>query len=197
MNKKKVLIIVGIILALCIIGFSVYKIVETTNTVNKDNEVEENNKEKTKKEDNSNKNNFEYNAEINTNDFDYDSMSSDIKTQLQDNEVNAYIVTCKNEGDVSSPNFVTNYQLISNDSFDTTITKLKGSTSYNENITASFMCPEYSYLIGKVENNAVVSKIMTLNYNHNKMLIVGYDGIGYAFKYDTDDEIENFIHDLK
>ncbi len=164
--------------------------------VNKDENVKENeNKEDTKDETSLDKEEIVDNSSDNVDKvtyFDYDKVEKNVLEEVQAHSYKYYLTTCKTEEDGK---FQSTLKDVGADSFLKIIQKLKTSIRYESNITASFFCPAYSYQIGIKKDDHVEEKVFSLDYANNpKILIVGYQGVGYAFYFDS--EVSGFLESL-
>ncbi len=163
-------------------------------------------RDKLVKDDNKDNNNVPVKA--NELDFDFDAMETALKSKLQNGQFKAVKISCTStpgpEGEL--PIITNTGKIISNDSIDTIVNKLKNADSLEKNITSSWigecMPKSVAYIISvndKPESNEFQSnKIFTLYYaDDTSNILVGYEGIGYSFNYDNSEEINNFIESLK
>lgn len=177
-NKSTILIILILVI---LIGVGVWFLV--ANPFAKDNKESNNQNNQENKDKN----------EPAKNDFDFASMEVKLKELLNTNK--EQIVLCNSMG--NTPSAV--YNTLANakkDSISLIINKLKEASSYEE-ATFSFMgCSKnnISYVIG----NGIYDGEFSLYYGDGeKVLLIGYDNKGYAFRYDNTNDINGFIESLK
>lgn len=186
-NKQFVYLIV--IVVICVIGFVGYKILNQDQKVSKE-ETNENISTSSEEE-----NNQQKEDEIN---IDYDALESEIINKMnKDSNMKAYLSTCKNNGTPAEPDFQTNDMVLSTNAVHTVIEKLKTAISI-EKVPTSLFCPEYTFLIINDLNSDNAEKLMSVNYANNKsMLLVGIKEDGYVFHFASENELDNFLEELK
>ncbi len=93
---------------------------------------------------------------------------------------------------------------VQKDNIDTIINKLKTANYIDKDITYSWVgCPPksitYHVSVNSTDLNDVKSnKVFSLNYADSEdILLVGYNNKGYAFHFNSSEEIANFIESLK
>lgn len=209
MERKKwciVFIIVVVLFIICSIGFT-FLSSKTLEKKHQEDTVEEDTlKEDTKEEDS----NMELSSEKRNTDetiheqannvtpFNYDEVEANVLKTVQEHSYQYYLITCedKRNPNEKDPDFQSTLHEAGTDSFTKIIEKLKSSIRYESNITASFFCPKYDYRIGRAKDDYVEESIFSLNYaNDSKVLIVGYQGVGYAFYFE--DEVRGFLESLQ
>ena len=153
-------------------------------------------KEEEKKEEN--KNNL---------DFDFNAMENTLNSQLQSGQYQAVKISCTStpgpEGEL--PTVIDTGTRISNESFNTIVGKLKTAQSVDKNVTAGWigecMPKSVAYIISVNDNPASNefqnNKIFTLYYlDAAPTLLISYEGVGYAFNFNSFADIDNFIETL-
>jgi uncharacterized protein YxeA len=204
MNKNKTLFIIVVILLILVIslgGFIYHNKVLKNNNGAKQTE---NNKEKidrdTIKKDNTTNDNS---ANL---DFDFNELANRLHSFVQKDNITTFLCKC-NEKTIyenEPPEIECINTIVSNDTIDTIINKLKTAKSVDNMVTYSWLgCPPNSitYYVSVISEdiNEVHSKnIFSLNYADAKdLLLVGYNNDGHAFKFNSNEEISNFIESLK
>ena len=197
-DKKKTIIIVNVIVLVTILlclgitylnyNHSLYKI----DKHNKNNELTNNKKDKIDS------------SESNLN-FDFDGVTAKVNNLVQTNNYSSMVIKCSNVS--SNPNLPpeTKNEVVgvSNETFNTVIAKLKEASSVETTTASWFGCPPnnityhvsvYNTDFGQVKTNEVFS----LSYaNSDTVLLVSYENDGYAFRYENESSINNFIESLK
>ena len=140
-------------------------------------------------------------------DFDFDAMQKDLQGKLQSGSYKANRLSCTEtpapEGEL--PIIDSQRTLVSDGTIEIVIDKLKTAKSLDKNVTAGWIGECYprstAYIISvdsevntdEFQNN----KVFTLYYaDADNILLVGYEGIGYAFNFESSEEINNFIESL-
>ena len=190
-RKGKIFIIV-IILVIVIVCISYYKII---NNSNKQAESSNN----TDKEEEEDKNN---NTKV---DFDFDELENALYSSIQKEEIVPFISKCESKvSNTDEPPKIELYNTeVSSNTINTIINKLKTATSIEQEITYSwFGCPPkaitYYISVNSTNKEAIYNQtVFSLNYaNANNILLVQYKKKGYAFHFNSDEEINNFIETL-
>lgn len=130
--------------------------------------------------------------------FHYDEVEKNVLKEVQEHSYGYYFITCEDKRNPNemNPNFQSTVKEIKADSFPKIIEKLKSSERYESNITFSFFCPKYYYEIGKKKDDHVEEKVFSLFYGTDpKILLVGYQNIGYAFYFKED--VSGFLESLQ
>jgi len=201
-DKKKTIIIVNVIVVVTILlclgitylnyNHSLYKI----DKHNKNNEITNNKTDKKDEKKDNNESNL---------DFDFNGLTTKVNNLIQTNNYSSMIVNCSNVTTNTNQPPVTKNEVVSlsNDSFNTVISKLKEASSVESTTASWFGCPPnnityhvsvFNTDFGQVKTNEVFS----LSYaNSDAVLLVGYENNGYAFRYDDASKINNFIESLK
>lgn len=139
-------------------------------------------------------------------DFDFNELSNTLHSSIKNQNYFSLLCKCSEIASVDGGPPSANYDvsIISSDAIDTIVKKLKSAKSLEKNITYSwFGCPPNSityYVSGNNSNNEAIhtNKVFSLNYaNADNILLVGYNKTGYAFSFNSSDEIKNFIENLK
>lgn len=195
-NNKLVMIIICIGLLLIGIGVG-YSIVSSSKSDKK-----ESNETNNKDEKNNNFTEFELKGNVydaNGEKFDFESMKSSINELLNNNTAGIYIAKCT---DLSTDEKIeTKYDYIKVDASKLVkiINILKRAESYEKGITFSIMgCPKnnVSLIIGAKDIYGELE--LAINYaDASDTLLVGFEQVGYAFKYDDAKTINEFIENLK
>ena len=199
MYKKKILIIIGFIISVCIIGISVYKIIETSNKVNQDSNGEVLNKNTKIKEDlkiEDEKEETETKKNEVIIDDDLESLKKEI---LNDNNSVINLETCSDNGlkdENGLPKFEKSTINLSNKSLDVILNKLRQSTNV-EVLPTGKTCPSYIFEVTtNIDGNE--SKIMSVMYSDDeKSLLVGIKGTGYVYHYENESDLSNLLETLK
>lgn len=190
-RKGKIFIIV-IILVIVIGCISYYKII---NNSNKQAESSNN----TDKEEEEDKNN---NTKV---DFDFDELENALYSSIQKEEIVPFISKCESKvSNTDEPPKIELYNTeVSSNTINTIINKLKTDTYIEQEITYSwFGCPPkaitYYISVNSTNKEAIYNQtVFSLNYaNANNILLVQYKKKGYAFHFNSDEEINNFIETL-
>lgn len=208
-NKKenKSLIVAVVILSILVIALGGYICYDKVISNNNDEQTESNKNDKVEeKDDNTN------NDDDNTNDnsanlnFDFNELSSTLHSSVQKDNITTFITKCENktvnQGD--PPETEESNIEVSSNTIDTIINKLKTAKSIDKEITYSwFGCPPksitYYISVNSTDNSEVHSqRVFSLNYaNGEDILLVGYNNKGYAFHFNSSEEISGFIESLK
>ena len=180
------------------IGFSLGK--ELSKRDNKNTSKEETPVEDDKKE--------ETPVEVNNNlDFNFEGMANNLKTQLASGGYQAVKLSCTEtpgpEGEL--PTINSTGTRISNESIDVVINKLKTANSIETGVTAGWigecMPKKVAYIISvnddPASNEFQNNKVFNLYYaDDTSILLISYEGIGYAFHFNSSADTDNFIESL-
>lgn len=212
-TKKKVNVIIVIIVILLILilalsGYIYYDKFLSNNSGNKQTE-----KNKKYNDDNvqdskdfEEKENNDNNIIDNSENLDINELASTLHSSVQKDGITTFISSCHSKSVSSGQPPESEYKNteVSINTIDIVIEKLKTATVVDKNITFSwFGCPPKSvtYYVSVNSNDQSEvrkQKIFSLNYADGKdMLLVGYNNEGYAFHFNSSDEISNFIENLK
>ena len=204
-NKELVLVIVILsILVIALGGYICYdKVISNNNDIqtenNKKNNLEE--KDDTTSKDDNNINDNSANL-----DFDFNELSNTLHSSVQKDNITTFISKCieKTTSANEPPETEQTNISVSNNTIDTIINKLKTAKSIDKEITYSwFGCPPksitYYVSINSTDKSEVHSqRVFSLNYAQGEdILLVGYNNKGYAFHYNSSEEISGFIESLK
>lgn len=208
-NKKgnKVLVIAVVILSILVIALGGYicydKVISNNNDEqtesNKNNNVEETNEDANK--DNNNINDNSANL-----DFDFNELSGTLHSSVQKDSITTFISKCveKTTSANEPPETEQNNTEVSNNTIDTIINKLKTAKSIDKEITYSwFGCPPksitYYVSVNSNDQSQVHSqRVFSLNYADGEdILLASYNNKGYAFHFNSSEEINGFIESLK
>lgn len=209
-NKARIILIITLsllVIALCgyiLSGYIGYKknINDKNKTVENSNDKEKDNTKE--KESNDNPNKTTTNNE--THDFDFNELSNTLHSSLEKENMQALVSTCeeKSVDENGIPNTEYKNNVVSKDTVDTIINKLKEAKTIDNNITFSwFGCPpkQIAYYISVNSNDQIQlhsqSKFSLYYANGEDILLVGYNSNGYAFHYNSKEEISNFIESLE
>lgn len=194
-RKGKIFIIV-IILVIVIGCVGYYKIINNSNKQAESSDKQSSNN--TDKEE-GNKNN---NTKV---DFDFDELENTLYSSIQKEEIVPFISKCESKAsNTDEPPKTELYNTeVSSNTINTIINKLKIATSIEQEITYSwFGCPPktitYYISVNSTNKEAIYNQtVFSLNYaNANNILLVQYNKKGYAFHFNSDEEINNFIETL-
>ena len=189
-RKGKIFIIV-IILVIVIVCISYYKIINNSNK-----QAESSNNTDKEEEDKNN------NTKV---DFDFDELENALYSSIQKEEIVPFISKCESKvSNTDEPPKIELYNTeVSSNTINTIINKLKTATSIEQEITYSwFGCPPkaitYYISVNSTNKEAIYNQtVFSLNYaNANNILLVQYKKKGYAFHFNSDEEINNFIETL-
>ena len=189
-RKGKIFIIV-IILVIVIVCISYYKIINNSNK-----QAESSNNTDKEEEDKNN------NTKV---DFDFDELENTLYSSIQKEEIVPFISKCESKvSNTDEPPKIELYNTeVSSNTINTIINKLKTATSIEQEITYSwFGCPPkaitYYISVNGTNKEAIYNQtVFSLNYaNANNILLVQYKKKGYAFHFNSDEEINNFIETL-
>jgi len=204
-NKGLVLAIVILsILVIALGGYICYdKVISNNNDKqtenNKKNNLEE--KEETTSKDDNNINDNSANL-----DFDFNELSNTLHSSVQKDNITTFISKCieKTTSANEPPETEQTNISVSNNTIDTIINKLKTAKSIDKEITYSwFGCPPksitYYVSVNSTDESEVHSqRVFSLNYAQGEdILLVGYNNKGYAFHFNSSEEISDFIESLK
>lgn len=220
-NKKgnKSLIVAVVILSILVIALGGYicydKVISNNNDEqkesNKNNKVEEkddntNNDDDNTNNDDDNTNNDDDNTNDNSVNFDFNELSSTLHSSIQKDNITTFITKCENKtvNQGEPPETEESNIEVSSNTIDTIINKLKTAKSIDKEITYSwFDCPPksitYYISVNSTDKSEVHSqRVFSLNYaNGEDILLVGYNNKGYAFHFNSSEEISGFIESLK
>ncbi len=212
-KNKGLIIVIYVVLFLigCALGYFVSTMVLNDDKSNTKNNTEEKgnnsqveeNKEKEEKEEKENDN-----KELsNISDLDLEKMRTSLHNLVQKEGFKANKLSCTvlpaAEGEL--PNVKSKRTVVSENTIDIIINKLKTAKSIDKYVTASWIGECYpksvAYIISldaEVDTNEFQNnKKFTLYYSDSEnILLVGYEGIGYDFNF-NDGELNNFIEALK
>lgn len=189
-RKGKIFIIV-IILVIVIGCISYYKIINNSNK-----QAESSNNTDKEEEDKNN------NTKV---DFDFDELENALYSSIQKEEIVPFISKCESKAsNTDEPPKTELYNTeASSNTINIIINKLKTATSIEQEITYSwFGCPSkaitYYISVNSTSKEAIYNQtVFSLNYaNANNILLVQYKKKGYAFHFNSDEEINNFIETL-
>ena len=190
-KRKGKIFIIGIILVIVIGCVGYYK---TINNNNKQSESSNN----TDKEEGDKNNNTKVS-------FDFNELENTLYSYIEKEEILPFISRCESKiSNTDEPPKTELYNTeVSSNTINTIINKLKTATSIEQEITYSwFGCPPKAityYISANSTNREDVynQTVFTLNYaNANNILLVQYNKKGYAFHFNSDEEINNFIETL-
>jgi len=209
-NKKenKGLVVAIVILSILVIalgGYIYYDKIISTNGSDKQTESNKNNKlnEKDKDESKDRSNINDNRANL---DFDFNELSNTLHSSIQKDKITTFISKCVKKATTANglPETEQNNTEVSNNTIDTIINKLKTAKSIDKEITYSWIdCPPksitYYVSVNSNDQSQVHSQsVFSLNYaNGNDILLVGYNNKGYAFHFNSSEEISGFIESLK
>ncbi len=196
-DKKKIIIIVILICIVAILlclGVTYLNYNHSLYKIDKHNKTEENN----------NKSESKINSENNL-DFDFNGLTTKVNNLIQTNNYSSMIANCSSvsTNPNQTPQTTNNVISVSNDTFNTVISKLKEASQVETTTADWFGCPpkNISYYISVYNTDygqVMTNRVFSLTYaNSDNILLVGYDNNGYAFHYDEADTINNFIESLK
>ena len=189
-RKGKIFIIV-IILVIVIGCISYYKIINNSNK-----QAESSNNTDKEEEDKNN------NTKV---DFDFDELENALYSSIQKEEIVPFISKCESKvSNTDEPPKTELYNTeVSSNTINIIINKLKTTTSIEQKITYSwFGYPPktitYYISVNSTNKEAIYNQtVFSLNYaNANNILLVQYKKKGYAFHFNSDEEINNFIETL-
>ncbi len=128
--------------------------------------------------------------------FDFSKMENELNNLA--NNTNPKRVACFDNGITEDglPNIEETDTELSQESIRTIINKLKDAKLFEETTISFIGCPpnEISYIIGE----GIYNNDFNIFYGEEgNVLLIGYDNQEYAFKYDSPDEISNFIESLE
>lgn len=194
-RKSKIFIIV-IILVIVIGCISYYKIINNSNKQAESSDKQSSNN--TDKEERDKNNNTKV-------DFDFDELENTLYSSIQKEEIVPFINKCESKvSNTDEPPKTELYNTeVSSNTINIIINKLKTATSIEQEITYSwFGCPPkaitYYISVNSTNKEAIYNQtVFALNYaNANNILLVQYNKKGYAFHFNSDEEINNFIETL-
>jgi len=207
-KENKRLVIAAVILLTLAVALSGYICYDKHISNNNADKQAENNK---LKEDNNDKNtetieeNKPTDNSINP-DFDFEELSSLLHSSVQKDGITTFVSRCeiKTTNTNKPPETEQKNTEVSNNTIDTIISKLKTAKYIDKDITYSwFGCPPksitYYISVNSNDQSQVYSQsVFSLNYaNGDDILLVGYNQKGYAFHFNSNEEINNFIESLK
>ena len=222
MEKNKGLIIVVIFLSILVIVLSGYiyydnfinykesnNKIENSTIKNDDNDKFENLENNESIDNSINLENLEDNKLMDNSaniDFDFEELSNTLYSSVQKDDISTFvsiyetkIINSNDPPEIKCENIE-----VSNNTIDIIISKLKTASSIDKNITFSWIgCPPKSiaYYISVNSNNPNQvhnQSIFSLSYaDGDNILLIRYNQIGYAFYFDTNEEINDFIESLK
>ena len=223
-KSKKELIVIVVIFSILIIVLGSYicydKIInnkrdnkQIENNSNNNNQIEKNTN-KNEEKDNNSFEEVENDSKINDNntnnnsasvDFDLEELSSTLHSSVQNDGITTFVSKCveikTNEN--YPPSTEINNNPVSNTTIDTIINKLKTAKNIKKTTFSWFGCPPKSityYVSVNSSNKSEVhsQRVFSLNYaDGNDILLVGYNNEGYAFHFNSSEEINGFIESLK
>ena len=204
-NNRSGLIFIIIILFLAVFALGGYICYDKL-LRNNDNDQVENNNVKEEKEDKteSNENTLVDNSA--NLDFDFDELSNTLHSAVDKDDITTFVSKCEsNDSNPNEPPQTSHSnRVVSIDSIDIVINKLKSAQSLEKNITYSwFGCPPKSVTYYVSVNSTDLQtfhgqSVFSLNYaDGDNILLVGYNDVGYAFHFNSSEEINNFIESLK
>lgn len=215
-NKKvnKNLIVAVVILSILVIALGGYicydKVISNNNDEqiesNKNNKVEEKDDNTNNDDDNTNNNDDNTNDNSVNFDFDFNELSSTLHSSVQKDNITTFITKCENKtvNQGEPPETEESNIEVSSNTIDTIINKLKTAKSIDKEITYSwFGCPPksitYYISVNSTDESEVHSqRVFSLNYaNGEDILLVDYNNKGYAFHFNSSEEISGFIESLK
>jgi len=140
-----------------------------------------------------NNNSYSKTKDIDISEFDFEKLTTDINNSFI-NGNHAYITKCKR---INHETLETSTETIvlSHESFNTIVAKLKNAKSFDLSTASFFGCPPrgIEYTIGLKEN-----KIFSIAYPYEgNYFLVGYNNNGYSFHYESQSDIDSFIENLK
>lgn len=206
-NKKgnKVLVIAVVILSILVIALGGYICYDKVISNNNDEQTESNKNNKVEEKDD-NTNNDDDNTNDNSVNFDFNELSSTLHSSVQKDNITTFITKCENKtvNQGEPPETEESNIEVSSNTIDTIINKLKTAKSIDKEITYSwFSCPPksitYYVSVNSNDQSQVHSqRVFSLNYaNGDDILLVGYNNKGYAFHFNSSEEISGFIESLK
>ena len=195
-KRKGKIFIIGIILVIVIGCISYYKIINNSNKQAESSDKQSSNN--TDKEEGDKNNNTKV-------DFDFDELENTLYSSIQKEEIVPFISKCESRAsNTDEPPKTELYNTeVSSNTINIIINKLKTATSIEQEITYSwFGCPPkaitYYISVNSTNREDVYNQtVFALNYaNANNILLVQYNKKGYAFHFNSDEEINNFIESL-
>lgn len=195
-KRKGKIFIIGIILVIVIGCVGYYKIINNSNKQAESSDKQSSNN--TDKEERDKNNNTKV-------DFDFDELENTLYSSIQKEEIVPFISKCESKAsNTDEPPKTELYNTeVSSNTINTIINKLKTATSIEQEITYSwFGCPPkaitYYISVNSTNKEAIYNQtVFALNYaNANNILLVQYNKKGYAFHFNSDEEINNFIETL-
>lgn len=208
-NEKKnnkgliITIVVLSVLVILLIGYISYDKFLSGN--NNENNQSYSNNNTQDNEDTNNNENTEIDNSANL-DFDFNELSNTLHSYVQKNNITTLISNCQsknvNAGDPPESEYKNTE--VSTNTIDIIIKKLKTAKSIDKDVTYSWSsCPPksvtYYISVNSNDQSEVHSqKVFSLNYaDSNDTLLVSYNKKGYAFHFNSSEEINNFIETLK
>ena len=137
--------------------------------------------------------------------YSFDELENALYSSIQKEEIVPFISKCESKvSNTDEPPKIELYNTeVSSNTINTIINKLKTATSIEQEITYSwFGCPPkaitYYISVNSTNKEAIYNQtVFSLNYaNANNILLVQYKKKGYAFHFNSDEEINNFIETL-
>lgn len=206
-KKNKGLIIAVVVLLILVIilsGYICYDKFLSNNNNAKQTTSSKKNKDNNSKQSKETDNNTINNS--NNNDFDFNELSNTLYSSVQSGNLTTFVSKCEtkptNQGGPPETEQINTE--VSNNTIDIIISKLKTAKTIDKNVTYSwFGCPPklitYYISVNSDDQSQVYSqKVFSLNYaNDDGILLVGYNNNGYAFHFNSNEEISNFIESLE
>lgn len=202
---NKSLIVAVVILSILVIALGGYICYDKVISNNNDEQKESNKNNKVEEKDD-NTNNDDDNTNDNSVNFDFNELSSTLHSSIQKDNITTFITKCENKtvNQGEPPETEESNIEVSSNTIDTIINKLKTAKSIDKEITYSwFGCPPKSITYYISVNSTDISEVhsqsvFSLNYAIGEdILLVGYNNKGYAFHFNSSEEISGFIESLK
>lgn len=206
-NGSLIIIVILSIAVLALGGYICYDKLLSNNNDSKqtesNKEYNDNNVKDTEEKENNNDSVIDNSANL---DFDFNELSNTLHSSVKKDNITTFVSRCESKTTNTNepPETEQKNTEVSSNTIDTIINKLKTAKSIDKEITYSwFGCPPRSityYVSANSTNSETVhsQRVFSLNYaDGNDMLLVGYNNKGYAFHFNSSEEINNFIESLK
>lgn len=199
-SKKIIIIAITFVVIISLVSIISGIYIGYNANILKNNEEQTNNIQETQNND-SNKKDDSTNKE-----FDFDELLATLHTSVQEEKITTFLTKCevKNTNSENPPETKIENISVSNATINIIVDKLKTAQSIDKDITYSwFGCPPksitYYISINSSDPSQIHSeKVFSLNYaNDDNILLVEYKDKGYAFHFNSSEEINNFIESLE
>ena len=131
--------------------------------------------------------------------IDLDKINNEIITSINNKETNVYVASCEDKLSVENIGVEFSYKKLDKDVVGIIINKLKSANKVEQDITFSYLgCPAKKINVIVADKDTAENVRFGLEYaDSENILLLGYNGVGYAFHYNDSKEVVGFIESLK